>query len=259
MQKTNNSPNKGNERKKSSNLPVWTWVVLIVLAGVFMVSALFAGFWSFLVVSIIWVILIIFLKKGALSLMMTVVSVIVVSLVLVFYLMVFTTGNENGNSVKNTESLPNLEMTVVKHPKTINCDDEMSTIEVTAKNVGEKDLTFAEVGDGKYDFKICDGNTEEGKSSCFTLAGGYLNMNDFGVIGVGETKNIVFTTPAKYDNAITSFSKSTVNGEYEYYIDFSQIKNPKLQPTLSKSDMFTVKTNIMNPTNEYIKANCRKK
>lgn len=259
MQKTNNVLDKGSEQKKISSLPVWVWVGLGVLAGLFIVLSLGAGFWSFFIIAVVWVALIIFLKKSTLSLTIAIVSVGVVSLFSIFYLTILTGGESNGGA-KNTEPLPNLEMTVIKSPEVINCDDEVSNIEVTAKNVGKKSLSFEEVQAGKYDFKICDSNkTEDGMYSCFPLAGGYLSVSDFGVINVGETKNIIFTTPATYDNAITSFSKAKINGEYKYYIDFSQIKNPTLQPTLSKSDLFSVKTNIMNPANEYIKADCRKK
>jgi len=254
------SGEKIQKRTKSKSLVIF-WVVagFVVLFLLFFILTAGFSFW-FLLTLVLWGWLTMNLKKTlAIGTFTWGKFIVLFSIIFVFtFILIVFTGDKNGNGVKNTEPLPDLEMAVVKYPEAINCDDEVSNIEVTAKNVGEKDLTFAEVSTGKYDFKICDGSTTGSKSSCFPLAGGYLSVNNFGIIKIGETKQIVFTTPAKYDNAITSFSKAKINGEYKYYIDFSQIKNPKLQPTLSKSDLFSVKTNIMNPANEYIKVNCRK-
>ena len=256
MQKTNNDSNKNEEKKDKA--PLWLWIVIGLLVGLFIVWSLFLGLWSFIIVVTFWLILIIVLKKTTISLLWSVLLVCFVLIFSLFYLMRFAgSGNNNENSAKNTQNLPKLEMTIAKSPEVINCDDEVSNIEVKATNVGNKDLTFAEVKSGKYDFGICDAEKTD-STSCFPLADGYVSVNDFDSIKVGETKTIVFTTPAKYDNAITSFPKAKVNGEYKYYINFSQIKNPKLKPTLSKSDVFAVKTNIMNPANEYIKVDCRK-
>jgi len=254
---TKQSDDKG-VQKDSARRKIFFWVVVALslfhLVGAFIVGGGYLG------IIILWAIALFVIKQfafdGKYAWWLAIVTVV---LVMTFSVFVLPSRDGSGDSAKNTEPLPNLEMTVVKSPEIINCDDELSTIEVTATNVGKKDLTFAEVQDGKYDFGICDAIKEDGLSHCFPASGNYLSVNDFGIIKIGETKQIIFTTPKEYDNAITSFSNAKVNGEYEYYIDFVQIKNPKLKPILSESTLFTVQTNIMNPANEYIKADCRKK
>jgi len=161
------------------------------------------------------------------------------------------------NKTSTVIDTPVLEMNVIKYPKVVNCYTQVDEIVVRAKNTGTKKLTFDDLKNGKYDFGVCDGdNTKTLACHTFKTSSSLIDVKDFGTIEPGETKDIVINVTANKYNALTEFKKTKTNGEYSYYIDFSQIKSAKLQLLISKSNIFKVKANIMNDKNQYIKSNC---
>ena len=268
---TNNHINNTKENKSSLSLFFWLGVGVLFLIS--FVMAFKFGFLAIVIILIIWVIFIFVIRKFSFSLLISIFILAGVFILSIFYLVFFNNNQDNhkASSVATSESsndkvkkdMPILEMTIIKSPKVINCDDEKSIIEIQAKNIGQKDFAFDEIKNHQYDFEICDGDKENknGGRSCFPSIAGYLAVEDFGKIKKGETKIIKLTTPTKNkpDNAIASFlEKTKINGVYKYYISFIKIESPKKKPLISKSNIFTVKTNIMNSANEYIKIKCRK-
>ncbi len=261
---TPNQSNKNKDKKKSS-LPLIFWIIIYLLLAISFFLSIFSSFTAVIIILIIWLFFIFILKRFSFSLPVAIVSLVLVFSFSFFYL-IFFTNNHQDNQQKKTVSqknLPQLEMVVIKSPAVINCDKEKSILEVKAKNVGKKALTFNEFQNHQYDFEICDGDKEHknGGRSCFSALGGYLKVNDFGIIKEGESKIIQLVTPTatKPDNAIASFlDKTKINGKYKYYISFVKMESAKKKPLISQSNLFTVQTNIMNATNEYIKTDCYK-
>ena len=247
------------EKKKGGRVfPLFFWIGFILLFLVSLLFAFGAGLLVVVVVVAIWALCVFAIFFFSFSLVLSILSVVIVFFVSLSYTIFFA----SDQPVRKVP-LPVLEMTVVKSPQVINCDDEKSTLEIKAKNIGQKDLAFDEVKNHQYDFEICDGDKEnkKGTRSCFPGMSGYINIADFGEIKKGETGTIALTTPTdtKPDNAIVSFlDKNNVNGTYKYYVSFVHIVSPKKKPLISKSNISTVKTNIMNATNDYIKEKCRR-
>ncbi len=245
-------------KEDNATRPWFFWVSVVVLFLIALLFAFGAGLVAISVVIVMWAVLIFAMLAFSFSVMVSILSVVIVFFVSLSYTIFFA----HSHAVSETPS-PVLEMTVVKSPRAINCEDEKSTLEIQAKNIGQEDLAFDEVKSHQYDFEICDGDREnkKGGRSCFSGLDGYVSVGNFGKIKKGETGTIVLTTPTKTkpDNAIVSFlNKNNVNGTYKYYVSFVRIASPKKKPLISTSNTFTVTTAIMNATNDYIKEKCRR-
>ncbi len=252
--------NSANDSKKTDKvkLPLIFWVGFVILFLISFFLVLKLGFLAVVTTLIIWVLFIFAILKFSFGVSISVFGLLLIFTISVSYPIFFA-----NHDIANQSSSPVLEMTVIKSPQAINCEDEKSVLEIQAKNIGQKDLVFDEVKNHQYDFEICDGdkiNPNSGRS-CFPGIAGYLTIENFGKIKTGETKIIKIITPTKSkpDNAIASFlDKNKLNGSYKYYVSFVKIESPKKKPLISQSNIFTVQTNIMDPTNNYIKVKCRK-
>ncbi len=152
-----------------------------------------------------------------------------------------------------TTKLPKLKITIVKYPKEIDCYRKAETIVLEVKNIGQKDLKYQDIEQQKFGLGVCDGDRTD-KVACFNTndKANLIKVGDFGEIKVGETKQISLTT-----KALANFPKTKKNGTYKFFINFTWAKNPKLKIDISKSDPFEVKTNLMDPTNKYLRS-CEK-
>ncbi len=165
--------------------------------------------------------------------------------------LLFNANSPNTNTTPLSQTTkqdgPILSLTVVEYPKQIDYYCDKSTIKVDAKNTGNESLSYQDIVDGKYQFGICQ------KSGCYPVNEEFsAKLNNFGTISPNEQKQIVITTPAGGKDKWNVFARSgdDANGEYTYYISFSKIVNSKNKLEISKSNTFSVISNVLTKDSE---------
>ncbi len=260
----NKTATPASTHRQTTPLPKALLIITYILFGIFFLLALFFGLWAILTITISWIILLFILTRFIRNVVVGIVLILTLTLFSFSYLIFFTnttslpsTSSSEKVTTTPSPSLPTLEMTIIQAPSQINCATEKSTITLRAKNVSTQPLSFADITKHRYDFEICDGDkpNTDGRS-CFPMMNDYITMDNFGEIKPGETKELRITTPVAHDNAIADFPKTAINGTYTYYISFVHVENPKHKPLISTSNIFTVQTTVMNPTNDYVKVDC---
>ncbi len=237
---------KYKKRKKiiSWFFSLWFWIIFLSVLFLFV---LFLIFNIPLLIFLTFVILLSFLIRWVLFRRFLLWIRIAISLFFIFifsFIMTLFSPNSTTTSQK-------LEIQVVKSPKIVNCYKSSDEIKLKIKNLMSNDFSYSDVQARKYEFGVCDGDTTT--ISCH-VSPMNISILDFGTIKPNEEKEVVIKTTGKSKaNALTEFKKTKINGDYNYFVDISLIKNKKLKPVIGKSNIFSVYTNIMNDKNEYLK------
>jgi len=159
-------------------------------------------------------------------------------------------------------NVPNLEITVINYPKQINTYCDTADIELKVKNLGGEALTYQDLLDNKYQFRVKHESTswQVWMKISVDENGGYYNstMDDFGTVKPGEEKMLYIRSGSSKllyygdENQIALLSNilssememAGDNGDFVYTVEFVQVKDEKHHPRLAGSEPFTVRSNI---------------
>ncbi len=239
--------NKKEKKSFSGFFSLWFWIILLSVLFLFVLYLIFnIPFLIFLIFVILLGFLIRWVFFRGFLLWIRIAISLFFILIFSFVMTLFRPAN--------TATTQKLEIQVIDSPKVIDCYRSSDEIKLKIKNLASDDFSYSDVQTGKYEFGICDGDIDTTETISCHISPANVSILDFGTIKPNEEKEVVIkTTGESKSNALTEFKKTKINGDYNYFVDISLIKNKKLKPVIGKSNIFSVHTNIMNDKNEYLK------